>query len=499
MKKEKSYYRDSRGFVDTMVWILLGLCTAIVYIAIEPASAYTILGGLVLLKVVVKKPEVGILCIVVLISSIVFEESLPLLPIGIGSLHITDVLIIFYFFLLFIKASSDSSFTMVRSPLNLPLALFISYGFFSAFISIYLYGSDATDIVRMLRPVCYYSIFFVVTNLIREKKQIIFVVRGMFTVATIVALVMLVQARLGDAIKLIPGRVERSSTFNEEFETLRLLPPGQTLLYVFLIVAICIYAMNVKEHLLKFKYLLSIVTLATGVMLTYNRTYWVAIMLSSFILFLVMNKECKKRLVALFTILVLLVGALKIVTSDNEQFQETTSAIVSRFTSLLTGNELQESSSVKARTIENQYALQHIIEHPLIGIGLGTVYRPRVFVPEDEITYYVHNGFVWLLLDTGGIGFLLFFWFYLGFIIRCFRNWHSVADDSLRHLVMAFMLSGIGILPMTLYNPIFMQWFSIVVIAIMSGLSESIFQAQQHGYFDEASYTAGEPAPTAGS
>lgn len=467
------YPRCGGNFGKNILCASLGICIGIACITLPPAHAFAIVAGTILLAIAVARPEIGILAIVILIASIVFEDSLPLVPIGIGSLHISDVLMSFLFLTMFYRMATDGDFRIVKSPLNVPLALYVLFAVFSAFVSVKLYGVDFNEVFRILRSVSYYLIYFLVANLIREKKQVLFLVKGMFAVATVVAVVMLVQAKVGDAVKLIPGRVERSGTFDQEYAALRLLPPGQTLLYVFLIVAICVYSMNLHGKLLKSGYLYLIAILGAGVILTYNRTYWVAILLSICILFFLMNNESRKRLLALAGIIVFVACTFRVIYIDNSQLQESIDAVTMRFTSLLTGDELHESSSVKARYVENGYALEQIAVHPVIGIGLGNEYRPKVFLPEDDFTFYVHNGFIWILLNTGIIGFSLFFWFYLGFIVRSFRKYKFIKDDYMRHVVVGFMLSGIGIIPMTLYNPIFMQWFSIVVIAIIVGLTES--------------------------
>ncbi|GFE58375.1 O-antigen ligase [Geobacter sp. AOG1] len=454
--------------------IVLGLMLGILTLLLSPLYTVVIILGVFALYMSAIKPEIGVLIILVLISSIVFEDDLPLMPIGIGSLHLSDLLMMFLFMVLFYRVMTDSSFTVSRSPLNVPLTLFVMFALFSTYISISLYGVNFNQAFSLFRAVSYYLVYYLVANLIREKSQILFLVKGMFIVATIVTVVMIIQAIIGDAIILIPGRVEKSGTFDEEFETLRLLPPGQTLLYVLFIVAICIYSLNIREKLLTSKYIYLISILGAGVILTYNRTYWVAIILTYSILFIMSNKESKKRLLVLLGILIILTCAIRIMYADNTQMQEAIRSITMRFTSLFTGGELHKSSSVEARYIENEYALKQVANHPIIGIGLGNDYRPQVFYGDDEFTYYVHNGFMWILLDTGIIGFLLFFWFYIGFIIRCIRKWKFISDDYLRYLVVGFMLSCIGIIPMTLYNPIFMQWFSIVVIAIITGLTDSI-------------------------
>jgi len=49
----------------------------------------------------------------------------------------------------------------------------------------------------------------------------------------------------------------------------------------------------------------------------------------------------------------------------------------------------------------------------------------------------------------------------------------------LKSVVVGFMLSGVGILLAAIVIPVFMQWFAIVVIATMIGLTEAIIRINE--------------------
>jgi O-antigen ligase len=132
---------------------------------------------------------------------------------------------------------------------------------------------------------------------------------------------------------------------------------------------------------------------------------------------------------------------------------------------------------VDDRRIENEYAFAQIRKHPLLGIGLANDYRPQIYGPEDTLNNYVHNAYLWLLTDMGFIGFLLYCWFYLRFLIRAATNWKKITDAFLQATVVGFLISGIALLPMALFIPVFMEWFSIVVIACMAGLTETLIRS----------------------
>ena len=170
-------------------------------------------------------------------------------------------------------------------------------------------------------------------------------------------------------------------------------------------------------------------------------------------------------------ILILILAIFKQVVGGKD---ETSFAVFDRFTSLFTGSKLVESSTLQDRFTENGFALDNISEHPVLGIGLGTEYRPSLYGKKDEILYFVHNNYLWIVLDTGVTGLVFYMWFFLGFIIRALNNWRTIKDDYLRSALLGFMLSGTAMLFQALVDPVFMYWFSIVIIAIIAGLSEVI-------------------------
>ena len=79
--------------------------------------------------------------------------------------------------------------------------------------------------------------------------------------------------------------------------------------------------------------------------------------------------------------------------------------ITVRMSTLFNPDTTKEDSLVY-RYIENEYAYPQIESHPFIGLGLGANYRPvdrRVdYGPaKSSLTYYIHNGHLWVMLKPG--------------------------------------------------------------------------------------------------
>jgi O-antigen ligase len=140
-------------------------------------------------------------------------------------------------------------------------------------------------------------------------------------------------------------------------------------------------------------------------------------------------------------------------------------------------------SSLRWRDFEDDYALQQIASHPFIGIGLATKYRPWTPGRDREGfdgRNYIHSGFYWLLMRTGGIGFLLMMGIMVAAIIRGFRYWRIVPDNGA--YVLGFTLAIIGMVLGNWVEPLISEWEWTMPIAIMIGLNELFIRSISLSY-----------------
>ena len=308
MDKIVSQYKNSLSVPEIIGWIVAGAVISLIVLAVPLNFALVAAGGLLLLAVTTTRPEIGILSIVVLISSIVFGESLGLIPIGIGSLHIADVMLLYLLFLIIRRHFSHEDSGFVGTPLDKWLLLFMVTVVISALVSILHYGVDFNDVMRQARHLSYYLIFFMVTNLITTKEQMVFVIRGLFAISVIVAITMVLQAIVGESVQLMPGRVETAMTFGRAYDATRILPPGQTLLFVMFITSFCFLSLRSEKNLLQSGYFYVLTALSIGILLTYNRNFWVAAIFCLAILLTILPFDGKKKLIAVVVLLVMISG-----------------------------------------------------------------------------------------------------------------------------------------------------------------------------------------------
>jgi hypothetical protein len=478
----------SQRFSQFMVWrnspvqlVVAGAVGLALGLACVLFSPVWVLGALAAGAIVVatfKRPEIALLGILALTSSIVFEGSLPLIPIGVGSLHIPDIMLLALLSLIVLRRLVEPGFTIVRTPLDLPLLGFYAVALLSTFAAIFGSSLDFNLGMREMRTLSYYLTFFAVTNLVREKRQVRLLLRGFFFLAILVAAVMLAQFLLGDSVRLLPGRVEtvQSGTYG----ITRVLPPGQSLILVGFILTTVALGLN-RLGAVNTLALLQWGLLGVAVLITFNRSFWVGVLVSFLGLAYVVRAYERPKLIARGLAVLLLLAVILVLILSQPESRAASLVRVSfeRLGTVASSGTLQEDS-LQDRGLEMEYALPQIVTHPLLGLGFGARYRPW----DSRLDWkaaggsgydgraYIHNGHLWILLKSGFLGYLCLVWLSLVFLLRGFKNWWSVFDPQMRSVVLGFSLTYLAVLIGAVVNPMLMQWFWTPIIGIMMGISE---------------------------
>jgi O-antigen ligase len=462
-----------------------GLILGIACLRFSVLLVFGILAAVLFIYATRKRPEIALLGIVIATSSIVFEEQLPLTSIGSISLHIPDLLLLSLLGLVIVRWVMEPEFKIVRTPLDRPLLIFYGGTLLSTFIAISQSSVDILDARRGIRVLSYYLVFFIVTNLVRELRQLNFLLNSFFFLATIVAVTMVVQFFLGHTVKLLPGHVESLGTQGVVYgDVTRIVPPGWSIILVSFVALLCILVLEKTKprRLLKF---LQFGLLGIALLFTFLRSYWAALIILFFLLGYIFRGYDRQRLirwclVALFSTAMIL---LVIFSDPDSRAARLAGASMDRLSTLgRSGTFRGEDSSLNWRKIENRYAFSTIASHPWIGLGIGFAYRPwdarldwrSAGGSVQDFRNHIHNGHLWILLQSGLLGYLSLIWLSFVFLMRGFRYWRSIVDDRLRGVVLGFTLVYLVVLIVAVVNSTFMQWPWIPVIGIIMGINEVI-------------------------
>ncbi len=211
------------------------------------------------------------------------------------SFHIADILLLGSLGLIATRRLVVPEFTMVRTPLDRPLLIFFGVTLLSTVIALLQSSVDFHEALRATRVFSYYLTFFVVTNLVRERRQLAFLLNGIFILATLVAAAMIGQYLLGDSVTLLPGRVEALETQGTAFEAVtRIAPPGFSIVLVSFVTISCILVFErVKPTgLLKFS---QCGLMGMALVVTFLRSYWAALCVVLFLMVCLVRGADRRR------------------------------------------------------------------------------------------------------------------------------------------------------------------------------------------------------------
>ncbi len=438
-----------------------------------------------LIYITLQRPEVALVGILIITASIVFEDQLPTIYVGV-SLHIPDIFLLASFAILLVRWMIEPGFKIVKTPLDRPLLVFYGLTLLSTFIAVTQSTVEVEPARRAMRILSYYLTFFIVTNLVKERRQIDFLLRSIFFLATVVAVAMVLQYVLGTANPLLPGRVEALNTQGSIYEdVVRILPPGYSLLLLSFITIFCILVFEKITSLGILRYL-QVCLLGMALILTFLRSYWAALIVVLILFAYLVREDDRRRLAGWGGITVCLAAlVLALILSDPASGAAgLVKASGERLGTLFDSETFQGSDgALNWRMIENNYAISAIAAHPWMGMGMGFTYRPWDFRIDQirttsaglDFRTFIHNGHLWILLQSGLLGYLSLMWLSFVFMLRGFKYWRIIADPKLKGVVLGFTLTYLSVLISAVVNSSFMQWRWTPVLGIMMGINEVIF------------------------
>jgi O-antigen ligase len=470
----------------------LGVVLGIISIQFSPLIALGILGVGFSIYVINRRPEIALLGILVATSSIVFEEKLPLISVGSISFHLSDIVLLGCLGLIAIRRLIVAEFKILHSPLDWPLLAFCGVTLLSTFIAISHSSVDVVDARRGIRVLAYYLTFFVVTNLVRQLRQLNFLLNGIFLLASVVAVAMVAQFLMGNSIRLLSGRVEGLETQGIQYENIaRIAPPGLSIVLVSFVAILCIL---IIEKARQFRWLRNIqfALLGMALLITFLRSYYAALFIVLFLLAYLLKDYDKRRLIrgAVVGIFSAALIMLVVLSDPGSRATRLLGASLDRLGTLIWSKTYQgQDNSFNWRKIENRYAFSIIPSHPLFGLGMGARYRPRDFridkrrpsVSDYDFRKHIHNGHLWIILQSGLLGYISLMWLSLTFIIRGLKYWRKIADDRGRGVVLGFTLVYLALLAASWVNSTFVQWRWTPVIGLLMGINEVILRKARLG------------------
>lgn len=457
------------------VLIVSGLVLGIVFgqLATKPSAETVLMGliGLIALWVIFTRPEYLLLLILIMSSSIVNHTSLPRIarftPVELGILFMLGIIVLR-------KLSNWKDEEFVQTPLDLPVFLFFVACSLSYLNAEYYLGTTNISSITIWRQLFDYLIFFAVTNFVRTRRQLLTLVGGMIIIATIVAGFMVAQQAVGPSVSVIPGldEVGTATALGIGLEGVaRVSIPGAAIVYVMLLPAFILH--STSDYLPKRKWLsfIAIILLPLAIAFTFDRNMWLGAVWGGLI-FVAISRFKSQRFILL--ILTLAIGAFVFVSLINVYFPRidvVVGGLAARFNSLFAGDELAVDASTRWRLRENELALPTIKENPILGLGPGAEYRDPWSIWDNHMSY-IHNGYLFLLINVGIVGFIPFLWFSIAHVVKGLSSWFKLHDPILKGIVIGFALSYVAIVSSSVTSPRWIETAFTPLIGVILGINQ---------------------------
>lgn len=455
--------------------VVFAAVSGLVAFNLEPRFVELALAGIAFFLLALCGVEFAILTVIALTSTLFDFVSLPYL-FGFSSPEaIVPLLLIL---VLINRLSSKESF--VHTPLDRPVLLFVGAAIVSFLNAKYNLGTVSVFRNSVMRTILVYLLFFAVTNLVKTRRQLMVLIGGMFVMATITAGFMVLQQVVGSTVSILPGQkqVYNATALGQELVGVaRLSSSGAVMICMLLFPALLLQM--VPEYMQGRRWLsyIPILLFPLAIAFTFDRNLWVGVAVAGAILAFIVRAQGGRVIlvISVFVVGAVLLGSL--LNAYIPRIGTVFDGLSIRFMSLFAGDELVYDSSTQWRLRENEYAMASIREYPLLGIGPRAAYRPYIELSQGHsLSHYVHNAYLWFLVDFGLLGFLPFLWFSILFLVRGISAWHKLKDPILRSLALGFTMGYVVILVSSVAAPRLMTTYGAVLVGVVFGINEIIIR-----------------------
>ena len=158
------------------IWALLvivvavGLVLGVLTSAFSPDIVFLAILILFTSVLVFKKPMLGIIGSIILTSTVLDGTSNPRVFLGFGHIYLTDIILFTLFWLIGWKLLTRLEEKFVRTPLDVPLILFVAITITSTIIAIMKGHVTIQENLGAIRDVLNLLIFFTVTKSYQNKQ-----------------------------------------------------------------------------------------------------------------------------------------------------------------------------------------------------------------------------------------------------------------------------------------------------------------------------------------
>ena len=403
--------------------------------------------------------EYGLLAVLALVSGIAHEAFLP----SFGFLRAGDLA---FFAVLAITLFSGRKLStgFQRSELKLwvPFVLLLALVPASVVHAHFLRGVPLKDALGEGRHLMFLLLFPMALMVLDTPERLRRFVTGLVVLGLLFSVGQILQGILHIRVFGDSGRLVVAETLAVKSYDTTVSSTGG--IYIIILVIFMAAGWYVLKSITTFKFLALASLCAVGILLTFGRTTWGAVLLGMAVVVALLGIRKSGKMLMWSG-----VGATVAFTALIAVKPAMLDAFVARATSV--GKEIEYGSSAAWRYYEAAQVMPQIAANPLLGLGLGAAYRaPAGSDALPEQVRYIHDGYLYLASKMGIPALALMLWC-LGVVLAF--SWQGARtghDARLRSVHAAVCACVIGLLLASITEPHLMRDSSLAFVGIAAGL-----------------------------
>ncbi len=221
-----------------------------------------------------------------------------------------------------------------------------------------------------------------------------------------------------------------------------------------------------------FRISLSLPLLAINVFalaITFSRGYWITTVAGIFGLIFFLRGSARRRIV-MMSGLALLLGITVGIIILPRVFGEFLTGLAER-----AGSISADALTIRSRLAESEVVLHEISTSPVVGYGPGALFSFYDIITNVTIrTWYIHNGYLFLLFKFGIVGFVMFFAMYAKRISALLSLWRRKSTLGENALVSALLVISLMMLFISFTSPQFFDKGALMILSVTWGIGDSL-------------------------
>ena len=472
---ETSRMIDSMSVKNFIFWLVLvfsallaGLVAALLpywlVIAVVAAPFFPILA--------LNRPEYAILGVVAIGSGLIKAQFLPMLPVFGGSVTPQDLALLVMIPIVVMKSSSAQWSHGLR-PFVRPLSFLFALILLSMVNSFFLFGTSIKEILGESRHFLHWLILPMLVVTLDDEVKLTRFIKSIWKIAIVFSLGQIIQSATGVAILGQDEAADVSTLGHLYVGFYRGVSSGVNFSVLALYLLVAGYLLNIRQRVWFFP--LSIL-FSLAILVSFGRGLWATTVLGMVIMIFMAGFNKAPKLIAAALLMMFMAIAVMGVFKPASLL-----ALEERASSV--GEETQHGSSLGWRFYETNLAMEKLRAYPVLGIGLGTSYRPiSASVPGVEATKYMHNGFIYMVLKLGTMALLVIIGIVIAFINIANGLMRLSLPVEYQVMILACTALFIQLMVLSVTQPEFlMKSNGIGLIAILAGILSVISNFHERG------------------